>query len=109
MGKYPDDETRETAALIKSMRLELGLNKTGLQKKLGVKSPNTIKHWEDPELTNEPTVTQWRKLQELVKKKRSSFLMSGSTIVYLRKQFNKLSTSDKERFIKDLKSEDEDK
>jgi DNA-binding transcriptional regulator YiaG len=72
-----NDESRATSRAITRMRLDLGLNKSKLAKKLKV-SNGTIGNWENEELSNLPNATQFKALQEMCKKKDSTLFTAQS-------------------------------
>lgn len=98
MAKYVNKHTIEISEKIKQIRTELGYGKTEFAKKIGV-SYNTLKNWEDPELTNEPAASQYYEIQELYKKKGSTLLASSQSVKLLIDTFRKLPKNYRKKLV----------
>lgn len=98
MARYVTKHTIEISEKVKQIRIELGYERTEFAKKIDV-SYNTLKNWENPELTNEPTASQYNEIQELYKKKGSTILASSQSVKLLIDTFRKLPKSYRKKLV----------
>lgn len=95
----PTDMTRKSSHKVRLMREELGYSEHEWAKLIDGVDVKTVKAWENPELTNSPSLPRYLMMEEIYKRKGATFLTNENTIGNLISAFSKLPSGLKQRVV----------
>lgn len=105
--RVPTERTRQVSRNVAAIRRNLGLSLAQFGAIANV-SYQTVKNWEDEELTSEPNVSEYELLLEAQRKTNSGAGFAQFTVKFFLKLFGQLSRDDKSEVMEALQAQERD-